>query len=272
MLQDATIFVKKLTVGENMIFTIDIGNSNINVDAVDGGISVFHCRISSSRYRTGDEYAVLLKNISEQHGFDLNDVTGAIISSVVPKLTSVLKYAVKLCTGCDALVMAPGVKTGLNIRIDDPGEMGSDIVAAAVGAITRYPLPCVLIHIATATSIGVIDKNGCYIGGLICPGHILGQVALEKGASRLPSVSLDAPKKVIGRSTGECIRSGIVYGAAAMLDGLIDRIADELGEAPTVVATGETGEDIVTNCRSEIIFDKELKMRGLLNIFEKNKK
>ncbi|MBR5261595.1 MAG: type III pantothenate kinase [Oscillospiraceae bacterium] len=255
-----------------MIFTIDIGNSNINIDAVDNGSSMFHCRISSSRYRTGDEYAVLMKNIAEQHGFNLKEVSGVIISSVVPQLTSVLKYAVKLCTGCDALVMAPGVKTGLNIRIDDPGEMGSDIVAAAVGAITRYPLPCVIIHIATATSIGVIDKNGCYIGGLICPGHILGQVALEKGASRLPSVSLEPPKKVIGRSTGECLRSGIVYGAAAMLDGLIERISDELGESPTVVATGETGADIVHNCRSEIIFDSELKMRGLINIYEKNKR
>ncbi len=255
-----------------MIFAIDIGNSNINIDAVDNGSSVFHCRISASRYRTGDEYAVLIKNISDQHGFDLGSITGAIISSVVPQLTSILKYAVKLCTGCDALVMAPGIKTGLNIRIDDPGEMGSDIVAAAVGAISTYPLPCVFIHIATATSIGVIDKNGCYIGGLICPGHVLGQVALEKGASKLPSVSLDAPKNVIGRSTGECMRSGIVYGAAAMLDGLIQRITEELGEVATVVATGETGENIISNCRSKITFDSDLKMRGLMNIYSKNKK
>lgn len=256
-----------------MILTLDIGNTNIVMAGVTDGKADFIFRLAASVSRTADEYSVLLSQMARQIGCDLHGADGAIISSVVPPLTSVIKDAVTAASGLKPLVVGPGVRTGLNIRIDDPSELGSDFVAAAVAAIGSYPLPCVTVDMGTATAIGVIDKNGSYIGGVICPGLMVSQEALASGASQLWHVSPDAPGRVVGRNTKECMQSGLVHGAASMLDGLIDRIEDELGCGVTVVATGDWADNVVPHCRRRgIAVDHELVTRGLWLIYNKNRK
>lgn len=256
-----------------MVLTFDIGNSNIVFAGVEDGHAVFSCSLSTAAPRTADEFAVLLQLMASQRGIDLRAAEGAIIASVVPKQTSLLRQALYFVSGKNALVVGPGVKTGLNIRIDDPSELGGDFVAAAAAALERYPLPCITIDMGMATAMGVLDRNGNYIGGTIAPGVILSQDALLQSASKLPSVAPDAPARVIGKNTEDSVRSGVVFGAAALLDGLIDRMEEELGEAVTAVATGELANSVLPYCRRKgIINDPELITRGLWLIYRRNVK
>lgn len=256
-----------------MVLALDIGNTNIAMGAVEDGQVVFLCHLATDKTRSADEYAALFQLITAQRGFTLSSCDGAIICSVVPQLTPVMREAVRLSAGINALVVGPGVKTGLNIRIDDPSELGSDFVAAAVSAVSTYPLPCITIDMGTATSLGVLDKTGAHIGVVICPGVTVSQEALAAGTSQLPHVGTDAPPRVIGRSTEASMKSGLVHGTAAMLDGLIERIEEELGERASVVASGDLAEGIIPHCRrKDIVVDNELLMRGLWMIFNKNKR
>ncbi len=256
-----------------MVLTFDIGNSNIVFAGVEDGKAVFSCSLSTSTPRTADEYAVLLHLMASQRSIDLRAAEGAIIASVVPQETRLLRQALYFVSGKTALVVGPGVKTGLNIRIDDPTELGGDFAAAAVAALERYPLPCVTIDMGMATAMGVLDSNGNYIGGAIAPGVILSHNALLRGASKLPSVAPEAPSKVISKTTENSVRSGVVFGAAAVIDGLLDRMEDELGSPVTAVATGELADFVLPHCRRKgIINDPELIMRGLWLIYRKNVK
>jgi len=256
-----------------MVLTLDISNTNIIMGAVEDGRAVFISRLATEKSRSADEYAVLLKLLADQHNASLESVEGAIISSVVPGLTAVMREAVTKACGKVPLVVGPGVKTGLNIRIDDPSELGADFVANAVSAADSYPLPCVTVDMSTATSIGVIDASGSQIGCIICPGVMVSHNSLTGSTSQLPHISLDAPGRLIGKGTKDSMKSGLVYGAAAMLDGLLDRIETELGTKITVVATGDWASDIISHCRREgIILDDELLIRGLWLIYNKNKK
>ena len=256
-----------------MILTLDIGNASISACCVENGARVCRFQLSSDKNRSADEYAALLDALARRAGVELSSASGAIIASVVPMLTGVVAPAVFSCTGARPLIVGPGVKSGLNIRMDDPTEVGSDLVAAAVGAAERYPLPCVLVGMGTATAIGVIDAKGSYIGGLICPGVGLSQSSLASSASQLPDVSLEKPKRVIGRNTRESMRSGIILGAASMIDGILERVEDELGQAAaSVVVTGESAGVIVPNCsRAGIKLDEDLIMRGLWSIWRRNR-
>lgn len=255
-----------------MILTIDVGNTNIALGAVLNARVAFVSRLATDRSRTADEYAVLLRLVSEQYGFDISAAQGAIICSVAPRLTPVIKEAVRMATGVSALIVGPGVKTGLNIRIDDPSELGGDFVAAAVAAAESYRLPCVTIDMGTATSLGVLDKSGSHIGVIICPGVAVSQEALVTGASRLPRVGIEPPSNIIGRNTEASMKSGLIYGTAAMLDGLIARIEEELGERVSVVVSGDPAAKIIPYCkRTDIVIDNELIMRGLFSIFNKNR-
>jgi len=256
-----------------MIFTVDVGNMYIVMGGMKKGKADFVCRLSTDRNKTGDEYAVLFKNILDIHKVDTSCVEGAIISSVVPSLTSALRGAIKTVTGKNPLVIGPGLKTGLNILLEDPGQMGSDIVCTAVAALHKYPLPCVTISMSAAATIGVLDKNGNYIGGAICPGLTVSLEGLTRSTSQLPNIGLEAPKKVIGRSTVDCMRSGLIYGTASMLDGMLDRIELELGQSPTVVFTGAHSMEIISHCRrSGICYDENLLLEGLGLIYKKNAK
>lgn len=253
-----------------MILTADIGNTNITIGVFKDEKLLFISRLNTVRRKTEDEYAINLKDI-----FQLNNVggefSGAIIASVVPELTNIFKNAVHKATGKLSLVIAPGLKTGLSINIDNPKELGADFVASAVGAINKYPLPCLIIDIGTATKLSVINKNSEFIGCVIAPGIEISLEALSTRTSQLPSVSLEPPPRATGTNTIDSIKSGIVLGTAAMIDGLTDTLENELGiPFETIVATGGLSKVIIPACRNDIILNKTLVLEGLFEIYNKN--
>jgi len=256
-----------------MIFAIDAGNTSIVAGGLVDGAIVFTSTLSTDKHKTADEYAILLRNLLELRGLTGVAIEGAIISCVVPSLTAKLREAVSLVTRKRPLCVGPGIKTGLNILLDNPGQMGSDLVSIAVGALGHYPLPCITVDMGTATILGILDGQGNYIGGALCPGLDLSLEALARETSQLPNVELTPPSRVIGRSTVECMQSGILCGFAAMLDGMLSRMEAELGTTPTVVFTGEHTELMAGLCqRQDIITDPHLILKGLWLIYEKNGK
>lgn len=255
-----------------MILAIDAGNTNIVLGGIKNGEIQFLSRISTDIQKTLDEYTIVIRSILELNNTKLSEIDGSIISSVVPPLTSSLQCSVETLTGKKPMVLEPGMKTGLNILIDNPAQLGADLVAGAVAAINKYPKPLVIIDIGTATTFSVVDKHSNMLGGFICPGVRVSHDALISRTSQLTRVSLEAPAKVIGKNTIECMQSGLVYGSAAMVDGMLDRIDSELGCKTTVVATGGLAKTIVPHCRREIICDDNLLLEGLLIIYEKNTK
>ena len=256
-----------------MILTVDINNTSAVFAVMDEGKALFMLRLSSDRSKTADEYAVLIELAFRQRGFDIKSVEGAIISSVVPPLTAIIKDAVELVTGRVPSIVGPGIKTGLNIRLEDPTELGGDFVASAVAAIADYPLPCVIVVMGTAIAMGIIDKGGNYVGGIISPGPMVSQEALARGAAMLSNVSITPTPQVICKTTNTCIQSGIVHGSAALIDGLLDRVEAELGEPVSVVVCGDWADTISPYCkRHGMITDKEILMRGLWMIYKKNKR
>lgn len=227
-------------------------------------------RVSTDRTKTSDEFAGEIRSVFHVYGFDKNDINGCIISSVVPTVLRTVKEAIKTILGIEPLVVGPGIKTGLNIKIDNPSSTGADLVTGCVAALNMYGAPTIVISLGTATTIIVLDKTGAMVGGSIAPGVSISMHALSEKAALLPSVAMDAPTKVIGRNTDECIRSGVVLGNACMIDGMIDRINEELGCECTVVATGGIAQDIVPSCRHNIIIRDDLMLQGLRLIYEKN--
>lgn len=254
-----------------MLLAIDIGNTNITLGAYDNDVLCFTARLATAHGTTSDQYAVEIKNILELHGLQAARIEDCIISSVVPSVGGAVCNAVSLLCNIVPLELGPGVKTGLNIKIDNPAQLGADLVAGAVGAISEYTLPCVVIDMGTASTISVIDRNGAYLGGIISAGVRLTLKALCENTSLLPSIDISAPKSVIGSNTVDCMKSGLIFGTAAMIDGLLDKITDELGEIPTVVATGGLSQEIIVHCNSEIIYNANLLLDGLREIYEKNR-
>lgn len=254
-----------------MILAIDVGNTNIVVGCIDDRKTYFIERLSTNRTKTELEYAVDLKNVLDIYHIKKTEIEGCIISSVVPQITNIVKLAAEKILKKNAIVLGPGVKTGLNIMMDNPGQLGADQVADAVAGISGYPVPLILIDMGTATTASVVNSKKQYVGGMILPGVGVSLDALTARASQLSGISIDAPRHVIGKNTIECMKSGVLYSNAAALDGIIDRIEEELGEKATVVATGGLAKKIVPHCKRKIILDEELLLRGLLIIYEKNK-
>ena len=254
-----------------MILAIDVGNTNIVIGCCENGRIAFSERISTSRENTALEYAISFKTILELYSIKQDEIDGAIISSVVPSVTTTIKLAIKKITGIDAKVVGPGTKTGLNIVIDNPAQLGSDLVVDAVAGISEYSLPLIIFDMGTATTAAVIDSNGCYLGGMIIPGVNVSLNALTAGTSQLPKINLEPPKKVIGSNTIDCMKSGIIFGQASMIDGVIERLEDELGKKCTVIATGGLSGSIIPYCKRTVIHDKDLLLKGLIKIYEKNK-
>lgn len=256
-----------------MLLAIDIGNSNVVIGCLDSaGKVICTLRMVTDTKKTEDEYAAGMQAILLNNGIDCAGFEGAIICSVVPPLTEVFRLAVERVTGKKALVVGPGIKTGLNILIDDPSSLGSDLVAAAVAAVAEYPQPVIIIDMGTATTITVVDTGGRFLGGAIAPGVALSVNALSAGTSLLHKVPIEAPKKCICGTTTACMQSGAVYGTAAMLDGMIDRFRQELGREAQVVATGGIASRIVPLCRHQIAYDEYLLLKGMYVIYKKNKK
>ena len=253
-----------------MLLAIDIGNTNITLGGFEDNILTFTARLATNSSLTSDQYASHFKNILALYNQDYNEIDDCIISSVVPSVGSAVSRAVSLLCDIVPLTLGPGVKTGLNIKIDNPAQLGADLVAGAVGAISEYTLPCIVIDMGTASTVSVIDKNGAFLGGAIAAGVRLTLKALCENTAQLPAIDLSAPNSVIGTNTVDCMRSGLIFGTAAMIDGLIDRITDELGEEPTVVATGGLSKEIIEHCSNNIIYNENLLLEGLKEIYEKN--
>ncbi|MCR5005418.1 MAG: type III pantothenate kinase [Clostridiales bacterium] len=255
-----------------MILALDTGNTNIVIGIVDENDKIlFSARVATDHQKTEHEYAVFFRNIVLMHGIDRHEIDGAIISSVVPQLTEILKRAVRIFCDVEPLVVGPGVKTGLNILIDNPKQLGSDLVVDAVAALAEYKPPLIILDLGTASTMSVIDGNGNYRGGVIIPGVRISLDALASRASQLQNISLEAPGHVIGTNTIDCMKSGLIYGQASMFDGMIDRIEEELGQKATVVATGGLARPILTQSRRKIIIDDDLLIKGLIRIYRKNR-
>ena len=255
-----------------MILAIDVGNTNIVIGCIEAGNIRSIVRIQTSIRETEAEYAIKLKQVLEFYGVDPRGFEGAIISSVVPPVTEALRLAVRGITGINGIVVGPGMKTGLNVRIDDPGTLAGDLVVGSVAAIACYGAPAIVLDMGTATTMVVIDKNNCYVGGAILPGVKLSYSALASGTSLLPDISISPPRKAIATNTVDSMRSGAVFGTAATIDGMIERMEAELGYACRVVATGGLANAIAPYCKREIICDDDLLLKGLWVLYEKIKK
>lgn len=252
-----------------MLLAVDVGNTNIVLGVLDDEKMVCSGRLSTHVNETEIEYSMKLKTFLEVNG--VKDIDGAIISSVVPALVRTLLKSVKLVCAVDAVVVGPGIKTGLNIRLDNPAEMGADIVVGDVAVINKYPLPAIVFDFGTATTASVIDKTGAHIGGAIMCGIKTAINSLSSGTAQLPQIDISAPSKIIGRNTVDAMKSGSVIGTAAMLEGLVARFEKELGEKATVVVTGGLGGAIAKATNLDVIVDEDLLIDGLRIIYDKNK-
>ena len=254
-----------------MVLTIDIGNTDIVLGCLNSGEDIiFVERLSTDRSETVLEYAIGIKNVLEIYHIDGCALEGAIVSSVVPQLTKIISRAVRKVTGKLPLVVGPGVKNGLHIKVDNPAQVGSDLIVAAVAAKAAYTPPLVIIDMGTATTICVIDREGSYIGGMILPGVRGSLDSLVSRASQLSNISIEAPKRFIGKNTAECMKSGIVYGNAACLDGMVSRIEEDIQEKATIIATGGLSNVVIPYCTHEIIRDDALILKGLILIYRMN--
>ena len=256
-----------------MLLAVDIGNTNVVIGCLDENNRVTKLfRMVTDLKKTEDEYAAGIAMILQMGNMAPNTFEGAIICSVVPPLTEIFRKAAEQFTGRKAMVVGAGIKTGLNIMIENPASLGSDIVAASVAAMQEFPLPVIVVDMGTATTITVIDEGNRFLGGAIVPGVALSLNALSAGTSLLQTVPIDAPQKVISDTTIACMQSGAIYGNASMLDGMIDRFEQQLGRKASLVATGGIAAKIVPHCKHEIVYDENLLLRGLGILYQKNKR
>lgn len=253
-----------------MILAIDTGNTNTVLGCLQGDDLLFTLRIHSDRDKTADEYALLLEGLLARQGVDPATLEGGIISSVVPELRTVLAAAVEQLTGKKCLIVGSGIKTGLDIRTDDPQKLGADLVVDAVAALAEYTPPLAIFDMGTATTLSVISEKGAYLGGMIIPGLRVSVDALSARAAQLPYIHLGAPEKVIGSNTVDCMQAGAIYGSAAMLDGLVDRVEEALGRKVTAIATGGLMTVVHPYCKREIHFEPNLLLKGLNLLYHKN--
>jgi type III pantothenate kinase len=247
-----------------MILAVDIGNTNVKIGAWDNNKLVFVSRLMTNTLKTQDEYAVSLLDIFRLNDCNASQFDGAIISSVVPPLSLPLKAAVRSVLQTNRVyVVSHGLKTGLNIKIENPSVLGADSVAGAVAAAAKYPLPCIVISMGTATVISAIDSAGAYIGCSVAPGVVISMEALAEKTAQLPHIALDTPGALIGVNTVESMKSGSIYGAACMLDGMVRRMKEALGGEASVVASGGIAQFVIPHCEEEILFDDTLVLEGL---------
>ena len=255
-----------------MLLAIDIGNTNIVIGCIEGDRICHELRLATDLVKTSDQYWMDLKGVLALYDLPADTIEGVIISSVVPPVLNSLRTAVMKLTGKKPMVVGPGLKTGLNIAGGNPNQVGSDLVVAAVAALREYAAPLIIIDMGTATTMMAIDESKTVVGGSICPGVKLSAEVLTTRTSQLPGISLEAPKHAIGRNTIECMQSGVMLGAACMIDGMIARMEEELGRTATVVATGGISRFVLPMCRREIAYDRDLLLKGLRILYENNKR
>ena len=255
-----------------MLMTIDVGNTNTVIGAFNEAESlVFGMRIETNASRMADEYTVLIANYLSLNDIPLKEITASIISSVVPPVTEQIRTSLRRLFGIDCMVVGPGVKTGINIRIDDPATLGADMCCAGVAAKVYYPLPCIVIDLGTASKVMAVNANGDFLGGVISVGVEMAFKALSAGTAALPLISGGVVAHAIGKNTVDSMRSGVIVGMASMLDGFVDRFTDEIGTVKSVVATGGYSPIVMPNCKHEMIYDADLLLKGMLAIYKKNR-
>ncbi|MCR5793167.1 MAG: type III pantothenate kinase [Lachnospiraceae bacterium] len=254
-----------------MILAVDMGNTNIVIGCIDKENTYFVERMATDLSKTELEYAIGIKTVLELYKINVGDIEGVIISSVVPPLVNIIKRACKKVVKKPVLVVSPGVKTGLNIKMDNPAQVGSDMIVCAVASLKEYEAPFLFVDLGTATTLSVVDKDQNYIGGAILPGVNTSMNALVSNTAQLPKISMEAPEKMIGTNTIDCMKSGILVGHAACIDGMIDRIEEELGYSLNLIATGGLASVVIPLCKHDITIDDALILKGLQIIFDKNK-
>ncbi len=255
-----------------MVLTIDIGNTNIVIGKYKEDNLVYVTRLMTDSAKSEYEYAVILKSILSLDKNNDTKISGAIISSVVPPLTKIIYNAINMLYSVDSLIVGPGIKTGINLLVDNPSQVGADLICACVAAYNKYSSPTLIIDMGTATKIMVVDENATFMGVSIIPGVELSLRALSGGTAQLPQISLDAPSRVIAKNTVECMKSGVIFGNASMVDGMIERIEKEFGKKTTHIATGGYAKAVVPHCNSEIKIDENLILDGLYIMYEKNRR
>ena len=254
-----------------MLLTIDIGNTNIKYGVFDGKNLVASFRVSSRISRTADEYGSVLVNLLDTKGIKTKDIKGVIVSSVIPNLNYTICHMCEYFFGKTPMLIGPGVKTGLNVKADNPKEVGADIIVNSVSAYKKYGGPIIVIDFGTATTFDVINGKGELIGVVIAPGIKTSLESLSSKTAQLPMVEIDAPKTIIGKNTKHCMQAGIVFGFAGLVDNIIKKIKQEMNEDNvSVVATGGLGEIIAKEVKAINKVDRTLTLEGLRFIYELN--
>ena len=253
-----------------MLLVTDIGNTNIVFGGISRGEIKFQARIATDRQKSSDQYAMTFLKLMAVYGIETEQIADCIISSVVPPVLNAVRTGLQKILNLRPMVVGPGLKTGLNIRVDNPSQVGSDRIVAAVGALIDHQPPLILMDLGTATTFEVVGEGNTYLGGCISPGVRTAMDGLISRSAQLPSISLEQPDKAIGTNTVDCMRSGVLMGAAAMIDGMIERIEQELGGSAQVLATGGIAPMVIPLCRRQIILEENLILRGLEVIYLKN--
>lgn len=255
-----------------MLLTYNIANDKISLGFVENDTLVSTASVATDAKKTVDEYAAIFHKIFNLRGFGTQIFEGAICSSVVPMLTETIRRAIEMLLNVRVHTLGVGTKTGLRILTDDPTQLGADLVAAAVGALTKYKPPMILVSFGVATTFSVIDSSGAFLGCAIAPGVSLSAEALSEKASLLPHFAASAPKKCIGTNTMESMQSGCIFGGAAMVNGMLNRLESELGECANIIAFGDDGAQIIPLCGRSLIHDDTILLTGLAEIYKKNLK
>ena len=254
-----------------MVLAIDIGNTHILLGCFEDRKVLFTELLTTNKTSTDLEYASLIKSALEFNGTGFDAIDGAIISSVVPQVTGTIKSAVERFSSVVPLVVGPGVKTGLKIRIDNPAQLGSDLVVSAVAGIKEYGVPQINIYMGTATAFSLIDSEKNFCGTSIGAGMGIEAEALSSKTSQLPNIAFETPRKVIGTNTVDSMKSGLIYQNAALIDGMIDRIEEEYGGKCVLTATGRYASLVAPLCRHKIVVDKDMLLKGLIEVYYKNR-
>lgn len=255
-----------------MLLALSVENTNVLMGCFDGQRLLFTSRMAADRKKTGDEYAISFKNVLDLYHVSRQQVEGSIVVSVVPALIHEILAALRLTLGQEPMLVGPGVKTGLNLLTDNPGALGTDLVVNGVAAAAEYPVPLIVIDLNTATTLLAINEKKSFVGSVIAPGPAISAAALAEKCDQLPRITIEAPRDVIGRNTVDCMKSGVVFGTAAMLDGLVERMERQMGQRCTVVVTGSLGPQLIPYCQREMLLDEHLLLKGLRQIYERNRK
>jgi type III pantothenate kinase len=253
-----------------MILVVDVGNTNIVLGLYNDRSLAHHWRISTNRSATVDEYGMLFQNLFQHSGISFSQIEGVIISSVVPPLMFVMENLCLQYIKRTPFIVGPGIKTGLNVRVDNPKEVGADRIVNAVAALELYSAPCIIVDFGTATTYDYIDPSEQLVGCAIAPGIGISTEALYQKAAKLPRIELVKPKSVVGRNTVAAMQAGIIFGFVAQVDGIVERIQEEFQVSPTVIATGGLAELIASESRTIQVVNPLLTLHGLQIIYDKN--